>query len=384
MSMFAGFRFFALLFITLVPAVVLGLKEKSLRYYRDFLTILFVILVFKNSNLQFLYLIAYMVLSLFVIKLYMRLRIKYKRNKKIYIAAILLVIIPLIYSKISVFAGKNIFGFLGLSYIFFRVIQIIIEIYDGVIKEVNIFETLEFLLFFPSLSSGPIDRSRRFLKDNSIVYSKYDYDKLLSSGIVKLILGLVYKYPISSIFYFLLNGKIKMLTGCLHWIAYSYTYGLYMFFDFAGYSLMAIGAAYILGIKLPDNFNKPFISVDMKDFWNRWHISLSHWFRDFIFTRLIIGAARKKITTNRLLIATISLVINMTLMGLWHGLQSHYILYGVYHGVLLAFTELYQKKSKFYKKYKNNRIYLFVSWFVTINLVMFGFLIFSGKIPFAF
>lgn len=325
-----------------------------------------------------------MVLSLFVIKLYMQLRIKYKRNKKIYIAAILLVIIPLIYSKISVFAGKNIFGFLGLSYIFFRVIQIIIEIYDGVIKEVNIFETLEFLLFFPSLSSGPIDRSRRFLQDNSIVYSKYDYDKLLSSGIVKLILGLVYKYPIASIFYFLLNGKIKMLTGCLHWIAYSYTYGLYMFFDFAGYSLMAIGTAYILGIKLPDNFNKPFISVDMKDFWNRWHISLSHWFRDFVFTRLIIGAARKKITANRLLIATISLVINMTLMGLWHGLQSHYILYGIYHGVLLAFTELYQKKSKFYKKYKNNRIYLFVSWFVTINLVMFGFLIFSGKIPFAF
>lgn len=384
MSMFAGFRFFALLFTTLVPAVVLGLKEKSLRYYRDFLTILFVILVFKNSILQFLYLIAYMVLSLFVIKLYMQLRIKYKRNKKIYIAAILLVIIPLIYSKISVFAGKNIFGFLGLSYIFFRVIQIIIEIYDGVIKEVNIFETLEFLLFFPSLSSGPIDRSRRFLKYNSIVYSKYDYDKLLSSGIVKLILGLVYKYPIASIFYFLLNGKIKMLTGCLHWIAYSYTYGLYMFFDFAGYSLMAIGTAYILGIKLPDNFNKPFISVDMKDFWNRWHISLSHWFRDFVFTRLIIGAARKKITANRLLIATISLVINMTLMGLWHGLQSHYILYGIYHGVLLAFTELYQKKSKFYKKYKNNRIYLFVSWFVTINLVMFGFLIFSGKIPFAF
>lgn len=384
MSMFAGFRFFALLFITLVPAVVLGLKEKSLRYYRDFLTILFVILVFKNSILQFLYLIAYMVLSLFVIKLYMQLRIKYKRNKKIYIAAILLVIIPLIYSKISVFAGKNIFGFLGLSYIFFRVIQIIIEIYDGVIKEVNIFETIEFLLFFPSLSSGPIDRSRRFLQDNSIVYSKYDYDKLLSSGIVKLILGLVYKYPIASIFYFLLNGKIKMLTGCLHWIAYSYTYGLYMFFDFAGYSLMAIGTAYILGIKLPDNFNKPFISVDMKDFWNRWHISLSHWFRDFVFTRLIIGAARKKITANRLLIATISLVINMTLMGLWHGLQSHYILYGIYHGVLLAFTELYQKKSKFYKKYKNNRIYLFVSWFVTINLVMFGFLIFSGKIPFAF
>lgn len=384
MSMFAGFRFFTLLFITLIPAVVLGLKEKSLRYYRDFLTILFVILVFKNSILQFLYLIAYMVLSLFVIKLYMHLRIKYKRNKKIYIAAIILVIIPLIYSKISVFDGKNIFGFLGLSYIFFRVIQIIIEIYDGVIKEVNIFETLEFLLFFPSLSSGPIDRSRRFLKDNSIVYSKYDYDKFLSSGIVKLILGLVYKYPIASIFYFLLNGKIKMLTGCFHWIAYSYTYGLYMFFDFAGYSLMAIGTAYILGIKLPDNFNKPFISVDMKDFWNRWHISLSHWFRDFVFTRLIIGAARKKITANRLLIAAISLVINMTLMGLWHGLQSHYILYGIYHGVLLAFTELYQKKSKFYKKYKNNRIYLFVSWFVTINLVMFGFLIFSGKIPFAF
>lgn len=66
---------------------------------------------------------------------------------------------------------------------------------------------------------------------------------------------------------------------------YGYSYGFYMFFDFAGYSLMAIGTSYILGIKTPENFNKPFISKDIKEFWDRWHITLSHWFRDFVFSR---------------------------------------------------------------------------------------------------
>lgn len=158
-------------------------------------------------------------------------------------------------------------------------------------------------------------------------------------------------------------------------IGYAYCYGFYMFFDFAGYSLMAIGTGYMLGVKVPENFNKPFISKDIKDFWARWHISLSERFRDFIFSRFVMLSMKQKWFKTRLTGASIGFLINMLVMGIWHGLTGHYILYGLYHGVLLAVTETYQKKSKFYKKKK---WYQIASWFVTLNLVMFGFLIFSG------
>ena len=142
---------------------------------------------------------------------------------------------------------------------------------------------------------------------------------------------------------------------------------------------MAVGTSYILGVKAPDNFRLPFISKDIKEFWDRWHISLSHWFRDFIFSRFIMTAIRKKWFKTRLTGASIGFIINMLVMGAWHGLTVSYLLYGLYHGVLLALTEIYQKKARFYKKYKKKKWYQAVSCFVTFQLVMFGFYIFSGR-----
>ena len=141
---------------------------------------------------------------------------------------------------------------------------------------------------------------------------------------------------------------------------------------------MAIGTSYILGIRTPENFNKPFISKDIKEFWDRWHITLSHWFRDFLFSRYMMSALRSKKFKNRLNAASAGFIINMFVMGIWHGLSKDYLLYGLYHGVLLALTERYQKQ-KWYRKVKNKKWYQIISWFVTLNLVMFGFLIFSGQ-----
>lgn len=153
-----------------------------------------------------------------------------------------------------------------------------------------------------------------------------------------------------------------------------------MFFDFAGYSLMAVGASYFLGIRTPDNFNKPFISKDIKEFWDRWHITLSHWFRDFIFSRFMMKAIKKKWFKTRLRGAAAGFLVNMIIMGAWHGLTPSYLTYGLYHGALLAVTEVYQKKSRFYKTNKKKKWFQFFSWFVTFQMVMFGFLIFSGRL----
>lgn len=265
----------------------------------------------------------------------------------------------------------------------FRSIQIIIEIYDGVITEVSPAEYSGFLLFFPSVSSGPIDRSRRFGEDWARVIPRAEYLDMLAEGIFKILLGLCYKLALGTqIYTLLLICEQSMTTGgapIFFTVCYAWLYGFYLFFDFAGYSLMAVGTAYILGVKLPDNFRAPFISTDIKEFWDRWHITLSHWFRDFLFTRFIMKCSKKKWFSTRLQRACAGFLVNMGVMGLWHGVTPSYILYGLYHGVLLSLTEIYQKKSKFYKKNKNTKIYKAVSWILTIHLVIFGFFIFSGK-----
>lgn len=305
---------------------------------------------------------------------------KYGRNNIIYIGAVILALCPLLISKISGLFDLNVFGFLGLSYICFRVLQVIIETYDGIIKEINVIQFLGFLLFFPTLSSGPIDRSRRYVEDDNKIYKRSEYVELLGIGIWKLVLGMFYKIACSGYLYKVLGDIFEDRNAPLYVLGYAYIYGLYLFFDFAGYSAMAIGTGYILGIRIPDNFNKPFLSIDIKDFWNRWHITLSTWFRDFIFTRLMLNFTRKKRFHNRLTRASIALILNMTLMGIWHGLEAHYIVYGLYHGLLLAITEIYQRKSAFYKKNREKKWYKIISWALTLNVVMFGFLIFSGHI----
>ena len=200
----------------------------------------------------------------------------------------------------------------------------------------------------------------------------------MSKGYFKLALGMLYKIVLSEVTYDILQKYFAENYYKEYVIGYAYVYGLYLFFDFAGFSLMAVGTAYILGIKLPDNFNKPFLSVDIGDFWERWHISLAHWMRDFLFSRLLKDFIRKKRFKSRLTAAQVALIINLTVMGAWHGFTVDYLIYGLYHGVLMAIHEAYAKKCKFYKKHKNEKWYKLCSWFVTMNLIMFGFLIFSG------
>ena len=378
MSFFSGFDFFIVLTLALIPAAVIGLLGFRLRWYRRALSVLFIYLVYGSTVTQLLYLIGYVLFATCLVKLYCYLRNKNGKKLAVYRLFVLVALLPLIVYKIGALAGYSIFGFLGISYICFRVIQTIIETYDGVIKEIDTIQFIEFLVFFTSLSSGPIDRSRRFAEDDNKKLTRDEYGELLWNGFYKLVTGVFYKVACSALFYDILQKYFVGNYKPVYIIGYAYVYGMYLFFDFAGYSSMAVGASYILGIKMPDNFNKPFLSVDIKDFWGRWHITLSSWFRDFIFTRFIMASVRKKRFKNRLTGASVGLIINMGIMGVWHGLEAHYIAYGLYHGIIMAIVEIFQNKSKFYKKHKKKKWYIACSWFININIVMFGFLIFSG------
>ena len=378
MSLFEDFNFFVWVAVFSVPAIILGIKEKSIRYYGFVVTLFFIWMAMKSNPITIGYLGGYCVLQLILVKLFAKITQRSGRKKLVYWTFILLSLSPLIIYKISALFEYSLLGFIGISYMTFKSVQVIIEIYDGLIQKTNSFEFINFLLFFPCFLSGPIDRSRRFSEDFSKPKSKKEYLELVGTGLYKICLGIVYKFVFSSAFYqgILWLGMKNTIESAL---IYMYSYGFYLYFDFAGYSLMAIGISYIFGIATPDNFHKPFVSTDMKDFWNRWHISLSYWFRDFIFSRFMMKSIKGKWFKNKLTGASIGFMINMTVMGCWHGLTVYYIMYGVYHGILLALTEIYQKKSKFHKKHKKETWYKAISWFVTFNLVMFGFFIFSGR-----
>ena len=379
MEYFEGLDFFETLFFALIPVILLRLFEKSVYWITFVLSIGIAIAVFKEQPNHFINLVIFIVETYLLVLLGFHFRDKKSTKYPIIFFASLL----LIAAKTVVIWKVSILGFLGISYMTFKVLQIIFETYDGIIKEpIGLIDYLQFLLFFPTISSGPIDRSRRFMEDIHQTIPREEYVELLGTGLFRLLLGLVYKVVLSGLLYLAMNHiphKGLLFTT----VSYMYLYTFYLFFDFAGYSLMAVGVSNIMGIQTPMNFNKPFLSIDIKDFWNRWHISLSTWLRDFIFSRIVMKSMRHKWFKTRLTTAMVAYMLNMIFMGFWHGLSWSYIIYGVYHGVLMAGFEWYQKKSKFYKKYKQKTAYKLVSWFVTMHLVMIGLLIFSGK-PYEF
>ncbi len=373
MNYFEGNEFFLLLFVVLLIGFVVNFFEKRKDYYILALSLIFAGAIYGKSRAMMVYLLAFIVYQYFLV--FLAQKIEVKRLKPM----VFLSILPLVINKVFALTSLHLLAFIGISYMSFKTIQIMLEISDGLIKEnISVKDYLQILLFFPTVSAGPIDRSRRFLKEINEVMPRKEYLELAGDGVYHIVLGLLYKIVLSTYVYQMLlvlnnNGTV------VYSIKYMYLYTLYLFFDFAGYSLMAVGSSNILGIQTPMNFNKPFLSVDIKDFWTRWHITLSTWLRDFVFSRVLMQVIRKKWFKNRLHNATYAYMVNMLVMGFWHGLSVSYIVYGFYHGVLMAGFEVYQKKSNFYKKNKNKNWYKLLSWFVTMHLVMVGFFIFSGE-----
>lgn len=373
MNYFEGNEFFLLLFVVLLIGFVLNYFGKRKDYYILSLSILFAGAIYGKSKAMVVYLLTFIIYQYVLV--FIAQRMDSKRLKPLVILSIL----PLVVNKVFAITQLHLLSFIGISYMSFKTIQIMLEISDGLIKEkISVKDYLQFLLFFPTVSSGPIDRSRRFIKEINEVMPRKDYLELAGDGIYRIVLGLLYKVVLSTYVYQMLLALSNTGT-VVYSIKYMYLYTLYLFFDFAGYSLMAVGSSNILGIQTPMNFNKPFLSIDIKDFWTRWHITLSTWLRDFVFSRVLMQVIRKKWFKNRLHNAAYAYMVNMLVMGFWHGISASYIAYGFYHGILMSGFEIYQKKSTFYKKHKNKTWYKLISWFVTMNLVMVGFFIFSGE-----
>jgi membrane protein involved in D-alanine export len=384
---YANITFFGIMLYAVIPTLILGIMGHAGRYWVFWVTLLYFIGQFSGeleltpgiSAPAMIIVAGYAAYEWLLVTLLLGARRRSKSSARFY-AALLLALAPLATTKFLPLVSPHAeFGFLGISYVTFRILDILFCVHDGLITSLSAPGFFTYLFFFPTISAGPIDRYRRFEVDWKRVRSRQDFLADLDTAVARIFRGFLYK--------FILAALIKRLwvdhsTGdsLADTISYMYGYSLYLFFDFAGYSAFAVGFSYLFGIHTPENFNHPFLATNIRDFWNRWHITLSFWFRDHIYMRFLIAAAKGKWFKNEQIASYIGYFIAFGLMGLWHGTELHYIIYGVYQACLLTLYDLFSRWNKERQLWRTGRFWRLASIVVTVHFVCFGFLIFSGRL----
>ena len=247
---------------------------------------------------------------------------------------------------------------IGISFYTFQTMSYVIDVYNKKHPVArNLFEFMTYVCLFPQLIAGPIVRYSDVR--NQLTKRTESFDNF-SEGIKRLVIGLSKKVLLANVLGELCNNLIQK-TVLSSWIkAISYT--LQIYFDFSGYSDMAIGLGLMFGFKFLENFNYPLIASSITDFWRRWHISLSSWFKDYVYIPL--GGNRKgKIKWLR------NLLIVWMLTGFWHGASWNFIIWGLYFGIILIiekiFLQKYLEKTKVIK-------YIYTSVIVVISFMIFN------------
>ena len=227
---------------------------------------------------------------------------------------------------------------IGLSFIVFQQISYLVDQYRNVIIKHTFFEYFLFISFFPKIIAGPILRGNQFFyqlrRRRFIKFSALN----VSVGIAFLVIGLFKKIILGDRFGFyadrVFSSDLELLSQGDLWLG-MFAYSMQIYFDFSGYSDMAIGVSRIFGIKIPFNFNSPYKAVSIIDFWRRWHITLSLFLKDYLYIPL--GGNRFGLMRQ-----FFSILITMILGGLWHGAANTFILWGVFHGVMLILANIWK------------------------------------------
>jgi len=222
---------------------------------------------------------------------------------------------------------------LGFSYIAFRLIHTLRDRQNGRLPAMALDEYLIYMLFFPAISAGPIDRSERFIKDLRQPFIPSADALGLASK--RLVVGLLKKFVVADLLAMIaLNTANALQVSSAYWawvLVYAYTFQI--FFDFSGYTDIAIGMGLLMGVKLPENFNAPYLKPNLTQFWNNWHMTLTQWFRAYFFNPLTRALRSGKKPTPVWMVILITQVATMTLIGLWHGITLNFVLWGLWHGL---------------------------------------------------
>ncbi len=308
----------------------------------------------------------------------------------------------LFYFKYLIFFSNNVIGFmnilgidvdpilykiilpLGISFYTFQTISYTVDVFRGHINaERNFLLYASYVTFFPQLIAGPILRAREVIYQLSSEYRASSNDIYI--GIKRIIYGLFLKVILADNIAPLVdtgfNSSIELLSAIDVWTL-SFLFGFQIYFDFSAYSHIAIGSARVLGIKFPENFNFPYAATSPRDFWKRWHISLSSWIRDYLYlpltgTKVVKpgsseGGLEKAVTQER---KNKALFITWAIMGLWHGANWTFVMWGLYHAFWIFLFRVSSKFSLVKKFLKSS----FRSFLLTLPVMMLGWIPFRAQ-----
>ncbi|HRE47721.1 MAG TPA: MBOAT family O-acyltransferase [Aggregatilineales bacterium] len=248
-------------------------------------------------------------------------------------------------------AGVGDLGWIGFLYVAFRLIHTLRDRQMGKLPALSLREYLTYLIFFPAYTAGPIDRAERFAKDYRAL-PPLDAPRFIE-GVGRIVVGLLKKFVIAdSLAVIALNATLaEQAQRPLHLWLIVYAYAFRLFFDFSGYSDIAIGIARLYGVALPENFTQPYLKSNITQFWQSWHATLSTWARFYVFmpvSRFMLTRKRKPAPEVVVLTAHLT---TMIVIGLWHGITVNFFLWGVWHGVALFIHKLYSDRTRgFYQR----------------------------------
>jgi alginate O-acetyltransferase complex protein AlgI len=259
---------------------------------------------------------------------------------------------------------------LGISFFTLSQIMYLVDCYEGLLPALSLFDHATFVSFFPYVISGPIAKAKRM---------QHQFDNfgglpgermtLIARGLYQFTIGLFKKVIFADAFASIANlgfGTGGKLSASEAWV-FSVCYTMQIYFDFSGYSDMAIGAAMLLGVEVPRNFDAPLRSKSIIEFWQRWHISLTNFITTYLYTPILTKFERATLTAS-----AISTLIAMTIAGLWHGPSWTFVAYGVIHGCGLAANQYWRKK-------KMPKIPAFASWLLTFAVINLALIFFRSR-----
>lgn len=276
---------------------------------------------------------------------------------------------------------------LGISFYTFQSIGYLMDVYNEKYSaEKNIFKYFHFVSFFPQLIQGPINRFD-LLKETLYNYHSFDIANI-KKALFRIAFGMLKKYAIANTFAdtvsYVLDSPNSETPGAFIVMGILF-YSIQQYADFSGGIDMVLGIAQLFGIRMSENFRQPYFATSLSDFWRRWHISLGTWMRDYVFYPFAVTKPMQnlgKLTAKyggkhlgRTIPACISNILVFFLVGLWHGAQLHYILWGLYNGIVIALSDLLDpifNKIIGNKINKENKIYYFIQIIITFIIVNIG------------
>lgn len=364
---FLAFRFFLFLSVFLVAYYIYPQKE-----YQKYIVLLgngFIAFLFGAAT--FITVVLVGILSFAVSNLI------YKANeskKKSYLAGAIVAFVGILlgFRCLPYTSIENIVVPVGVSFYTLQAVSLLIEVYRGTLIPLPFSEHLLYLTFFPYFTSGPIERPNAMVQQIRTPH-KFDIGRL-REGLIIFLHGAVMKMVVAERLATAVNtvyGTYNTVTG-LELAIGSIFYTLQIYADFAGYSFLAIGLGKMLGYCLINNFKQPYFADSVIDFWKRWHISLTSWFRDYLYIPL--GGNRRGKTRQYM-----NILIVFAVSGIWHGFGVNYLIWGILHGLLQIIVYLFRRitqNSRGMDRLRNTNIYTVIAMAVTFLCVNFMWIFF--------